>query len=96
MSSDSGSLVYVVGILLAAGIAFVLLNTNHTKSKSASAGPALHSSEYRKFKLVKKVQLSPNTARYRFALPASDASLGLPIGRHIQLMATVDGKEIAR
>ncbi|KAJ2336071.1 NADH-cytochrome b5 reductase [Coemansia sp. RSA 2681] len=103
MSSDSGSLAYVVGILLAAGIAFVLLNTNNTKSKSVKpsaastdAGPVLHSSEYRKFKLVKKVQLSHNSARYRFALPSSDAHLGLPIGRHIQLMATVAGKDVAR
>ncbi|KAJ2824731.1 NADH-cytochrome b5 reductase [Coemansia sp. 'formosensis'] len=103
MSSDSGSLAFVVGILLAAGIAFVLLNTNNTKSKgakasvaSADAGPVLHSSEYRKFKLVKKIQISPNTARYRFALPSSDVFLGLPIGRHIQLMAMVDGKEVPR
>ncbi|KAJ2893985.1 NADH-cytochrome b5 reductase [Coemansia aciculifera] len=104
MSSDSGSLTYVIGILLAAGIAFVLLNTSNTKSKNTkpsaapanASGPVLHSSEYRKFKLVKKIQLSPNTARYRFALPSPGAFLGLPIGRHIQLMATVDGKDVAR
>ncbi|KAJ2003961.1 NADH-cytochrome b5 reductase [Coemansia thaxteri] len=96
MSSGSGGLAYVVGILLAVGIAYVLLNGSKTSKQSSTVGPVLHSSEYRKFKLVKKVQVSPNTARYRFALPSPDAFLGLPIGRHIQLMATVDGKEIAR
>ncbi|KAJ2760516.1 NADH-cytochrome b5 reductase, partial [Coemansia nantahalensis] len=40
--------------------------------------------------------VSGNTARYRFGLPSASAVLGLPIGRHIQLMVEVDGKQVAR
>ncbi|KAJ1951545.1 NADH-cytochrome b5 reductase [Linderina macrospora] len=99
MAAESSNLVYILGLLVAAGLAYVFLNSSsgsNSDSKTAAAGPVLSSAEYRKFKLVKKVQLSHNTARYRFALPRDDASLGLPIGRHIQVMTVVDGKEIAR
>ncbi|ORX72223.1 ferredoxin reductase-like protein [Linderina pennispora] len=92
MAAESSNLVYILGFLVAAGLAYVFL----TNSKAAVAGPVLSSVEYRKFKLVKKVQLSHNTARYRFALPREDAALGLPIGRHIQVMTVVGGKEVAR
>jgi cytochrome-b5 reductase len=33
---------------------------------------------------------------YRFALPREDDVLGLPIGQHIVLSATIDGKEVSR
>jgi ferredoxin-NADP reductase len=33
---------------------------------------------------------------YRFALPRGDDVLGLPIGQHIVLSATIDGKEVSR
>ncbi|KAI8321425.1 NADH-cytochrome b5 reductase 1 [Martensiomyces pterosporus] len=94
MASESSNLIYAVGILLAAGIAYIFLGGG--SGKKAAAGPVLSSSDYRRFKLIKKVQLSPNTARYRFALPTEDSVLGLPIGRHIQVMAVVGGKEVAR
>ncbi|KAJ1995367.1 NADH-cytochrome b5 reductase [Coemansia spiralis] len=103
-SSDSSNLAYVLGAIIAAGIAYFLMSPGSSKAKNSSADPTdafsadsvLHASEYRKFKLVKKVQLSPNTARYRFELPTPNSFLGLPIGRHIQIMAVVDGKEVAR
>lgn len=34
--------------------------------------------------------------RYRFALPSPTASLGLPIGQHISIMANIDGKQVMR
>jgi cytochrome-b5 reductase len=34
--------------------------------------------------------------RYRFSLPNSNDALGLPIGQHISLCATIDGKECFR
>jgi len=33
---------------------------------------------------------------YKFNLPQSNAILGLPIGQHVSLAATIDGKEIVR
>ncbi|KAJ2162448.1 NADH-cytochrome b5 reductase [Coemansia sp. RSA 552] len=97
---ESSYVSYVVGALAAAGLGYFLLSPCACGGKKstvlATTGPALHPSEYRRFKLTMKVQLSPNTARYRFELPHPEATLGLPIGRHIQLMATVNGKDVAR
>ncbi|KAJ2702546.1 NADH-cytochrome b5 reductase [Coemansia sp. IMI 203386] len=102
MASESNHMAYLLGALIAAGIAYFFFSPSSGKTKAdaitskPASGPVLHASEYRKFKLVRKTQLSPNTARYRFELPSIDAILGLPIGRHISLMVKVNGKEIAR
>ncbi|XP_040999522.1 NADH--cytochrome b5 reductase 1-like, partial [Juglans microcarpa x Juglans regia] len=39
--------------------------------------------KFNEFKLVKKTQLSHNTARFRFSLPTPTSILGLPVGQHI-------------
>lgn len=46
--------------------------------------------------MTKKDVISHNTAIYRFGLPDPLDTLGLPIGQHISLGATIDGKEIVR
>ncbi|KAJ4721357.1 NADH-cytochrome b5 reductase [Melia azedarach] len=38
---------------------------------------------FKEFKLVKKVQLSHNVAKFTFGLPTPTSVLGLPIGQHI-------------
>lgn len=38
---------------------------------------------FKQFKLVKRVQLSHNVAKFTFALPTPTSVLGLPIGQHI-------------
>ncbi|KAL3572585.1 hypothetical protein D5086_026489 [Populus alba] len=43
-------------------------------------------------KLVKKEILSHDTRLFRFALPSEDQVLGLPVGKHIFLSATIDDK----
>jgi len=58
--------------------------------------PALDPKQWQQFPLTNKHQVSPNTAIYRFALPKKDQRLGLPIGQHIQVKATIDGKEKMR
>lgn len=45
----------------------------------------------RKRDLLMKKKIS-----YRFALPRKDASLGLPIGQHVSVMAEINGKQISR
>ncbi|GAA5852830.1 hypothetical protein JCM8547_004699 [Rhodosporidiobolus lusitaniae] len=66
-----------------------------------AAGPlmkpkiALDATQWQKFKLVEKVVLSPNTAIYRFELPKGTI-LGLPIGQHVSVSATIGGKLIQR
>jgi cytochrome-b5 reductase len=39
-----------------------------------------------KFKLEKKVQVSHNVVKLRFALPTPTSVFGLPIGQHISCM----------
>ncbi|KAG0236765.1 NADH-cytochrome b5 reductase [Actinomortierella wolfii] len=68
----------------------------HLSTNSRRRGPPLDPKEYRKFALIDKVTVSPNTALYKFALPHKDDILNLPIGQHISVMANINGKEISR
>jgi len=47
-------------------------------------------------KLVDKEVISPDTRRYRFALPSPEHILGLPVGQHIYLTARIDGQLVIR
>ncbi|KAJ8612057.1 hypothetical protein MRB53_037608 [Persea americana] len=67
--------------------------TSPASGKSGSPVPVLKPDVYQKFKLSEKTVLSHNTAIYRFALPKSTDILGLPIGQHISLAATIAGQE---
>ncbi|KAF9905841.1 NADH-cytochrome b5 reductase [Linnemannia zychae] len=70
--------------------------TTKTIKTVATKTLVLDAKEYRKFKLVDKVVVSPNTAMYKFALPNEDDILNLPIGQHISIMANINGKEVMR
>eukprot|EP01084_Bolivina_argentea_P193683 332268_1 len=48
-----------------------------------SKAPGLQPNKYQKYKLIKKVNVSHNTRKFRFALQDSTTILGLPCGRHI-------------
>ncbi|CAG8892081.1 unnamed protein product [Penicillium egyptiacum] len=58
----------------------------------------LNPTEFQNFVLKEKNEISHNVAIYRFALPRSTDILGLPIGQHISLAATIEGqpKEVVR
>jgi len=58
----------------------------------------LKPNEFQNFELKEKTILSHNTAIYRFKLPRPTDILGLPIGQHISLAATIAGqpKEVVR
>lgn len=43
-------------------------------------------------KLISRTSISHDVRVFRFALPSEDQQLGLPVGKHIFLCATVDGK----
>ncbi|XP_008679268.1 nitrate reductase [NAD(P)H] [Zea mays] len=45
-----------------------------------------------KCRLVGKKSLSYNVRLFRFALPSPDQKLGLPVGRHVYVCASIDGK----
>ncbi|KAI9204011.1 NADH-cytochrome b5 reductase 1 [Polychytrium aggregatum] len=52
--------------------------------------------EFKKFPLIERLDVSPNTAIYRFKLPTPTHCLGLPIGQHISIRADIDGKTVTR
>ncbi|OQE25338.1 hypothetical protein PENSTE_c006G07102 [Penicillium steckii] len=58
----------------------------------------LNPTEFQDFVLKEIDHISHNVAIYRFALPRPTDILGLPIGQHISLAATIDGqpKEVVR
>ena len=39
---------------------------------------------FKEFMLIRKTQMSNNSARFRFELPTPDSFLGLPVGQHVQ------------
>ncbi|PBP17188.1 nitrate reductase [Diplocarpon rosae] len=68
---------------------------------SSKAKPVLKPTEFQNFELTEKTIISHNVAIYRFKLPTENSILGLPIGQHISIAATLpqpDGstKEIVR
>jgi cytochrome-b5 reductase len=62
--------------------------------------PVLNPKEYTKFKLISKKTLTSGegvlpVVLYKFEVP-NNQPLGLPIGKHIRLRATVEGEEVVR
>ncbi|OWM90190.1 hypothetical protein CDL15_Pgr006511 [Punica granatum] len=53
---------------------------------------ALRPGEKIQCKLVSKTSISHDVRIFRFALPSEDQLLGLPVGKHLFLCATIDGK----
>jgi len=89
-SFAQNALIPVIISLMVVGVSGIVA------SKFFSKKPALDPKEYKKFKLIAKTVVSPNTAIYRFGLPNPDDRLGLPIGQHISVAAEINGKEISR
>lgn len=56
----------------------------------------LESQTYQDLPLVAKHKLSPNVYRFVFGLPDPTTVLGLPIGQHVAIKATVDGATVTR
>jgi cytochrome-b5 reductase len=46
--------------------------------------------------LIEKEQISHDTRRFRFELPSQGHVLGLPVGQHIYLSATINGQLVIR
>ncbi|KAF2222427.1 NADH-cytochrome b5 reductase 1 [Elsinoe ampelina] len=72
-----------IAIALAACLAGYQVFANKTKT-------VLNPTTFQTFPLTEKTNLSHNTAVYRFKLPSETSILGLPIGQHISLAATLD------
>ena len=60
------------------------------KSTPAETKKVLDPNDFQEFPIIEKTVTSHNTAIYRFGLPTANSILGLPIGQHISLAATLD------
>ncbi len=55
----------------------------------------LNPANFKPFVLMESIKTSHNTKLLRFQLP-TDLSIGLPVGRHISVMAHIDGNKVMR
>ncbi|KAL4786959.1 hypothetical protein BJX76DRAFT_364454 [Aspergillus varians] len=56
----------------------------------------LDAKEYRALPLIRKESLSPSVYKFVFQLPTPQDVLGLPIGQHVAVKATIDGTSVSR
>lgn len=66
-----------------------LLQKSQTNRYFTETKKVLDPTSFQEFPLTEKTILSHNTAIYRFGLPSPNSILGLPIGQHISLGATL-------
>lgn len=52
--------------------------------------------EYKSLPLVEKERISPNVYRFVFQLPDAEDVVGIPIGQHVAIKATIDGQPVSR
>lgn len=57
---------------------------------------SLDPKQFRDFQLISRNELTADTLVLRFALPSNEHSLGLPVGQHVVLNATVRGESVNR
>jgi nitrate reductase (NAD(P)H) len=67
------------------------LSTIHELSKAPTVA-LTNPKEKVQCRLVTKTELSRDVRLFRFQLPSSDQTLGLPVGKHVFLYANIDGK----
>lgn len=66
------------------------------KPELLNQGGWLHPITFQSLPLVKKDLIAPNTYFLAFELPTPKSVLGLPIGQHVAITATVDGQAVTR
>ena len=62
----------------------------------AEAAKALDPKKWVSFPLIEREDINHNTRRYRFGLPTALHDLGLPVGQHIFIKGSVEGKPVMR
>ena len=88
-----------VAVTIAVGtlvVASIVRRVQITRSKKSVSKPFLGTEEYIPLELKEKIVVSHDTRIFRFNLSDPGQVLGLPIGQHMSLKASVDGKDIVR
>lgn len=70
-------------VAIGVAVAVVAVTAAYFLSSKKRSKGCLDPENFREFRLVKRVQLSHNVAKFTFALPNPTSVLGLPIGQHI-------------
>lgn len=65
---------------------------NFTKSKSTKLKTLQDPNDKYLLPLIEREVISHDTRRFRFGLPSKQHILGLPVGQHIHLIATINGE----
>ncbi|EDW94200.1 NADH-cytochrome b5 reductase 3 isoform X1 [Drosophila yakuba] len=91
----------VVAVLAGALIVHYLLNKKSTKprrepNRTARLRTLVDPNDKYLLPLIEKENLSHDTRRFRFGLPSKQHVLGLPVGQHIHLIATIDNELVIR
>lgn len=94
MSESNGlsalQLTLITGTLLIANLAafwfirrnfFVSTEEQEREKNKASESEILSMEEWKEFELIEKLEITHNTAIYRFKLPTPESTLPLPIGQ---------------
>lgn len=56
----------------------------------------LEPKDFKQLPLIAKTQLAPSVYRFTFALPRPTDVIGLPIGQHVAIKATIKGQSVSR
>jgi cytochrome-b5 reductase len=56
----------------------------------------LEPKDFKELPLIAKTQLSPSVYRFTFQLPGPRDAIGLPIGQHVAIKATINGQSVSR
>jgi len=73
-----------------------LIESNQAPKTAAAAPKALDPKKWVSFPLIEREDINHNTRRYRFGLPTALHDLGLPVGQHIFIKGSVEGKPVMR
>lgn len=83
-------------VVVTAVIAKLLLSRGKKDEKPQPPKTLLDPTAKYPLKLIEKEEISPDTRRFRFALPSTNHILGLPVGAHVYLSARVNDQLIVR
>lgn len=92
----------VVAVVAGAVIIHYLINKKSTKkprpepNRTARLRTLVDANDKYQLPLIEKEVLSHDTRRFRFGLPSHQHILGLPVGQHIHLIATIENELVIR
>lgn len=87
----------VLGVLIAIFSVTAIAAASSYYFLSRKPKGCLDPQKFKEFKLIKKTQISPDVARFRFSLPTPKSVLGLPVGTHVVCRGKdSEGQEVTR